>query len=142
MRHFLGLTVAVLVTACTAQAEADVSGKYEVTTEGTTAKVKAGEKGTVVIAINAKPGAYVSEEAPLKIELSSAAAKLDKQKLTLADSVTKKAEGSKDHPNPRFEVGFTTAAKATIEAKMVFFICTEKVCARQTKQLSLPVDVN
>ena len=126
----------LLLTACVAQAEPDVATLYDVTTEGTSTALKAGEKGKVVIAINAKAGSHVSDEAPLRIELSSKEAKLDKAKLTLADSVTK--------PNPRFEVGFTPSAhgKTTVEAKMTFFICTEKLCSRQTRNLALPVEVN
>ncbi len=100
-------------------------------------------QGTVKIAITTKEGAHVSDEAPLKIELSSKEAKLDKQKLAYTDSLAKKGEGGKAHPDPRFEVGFTAAAKgkATVEAKLTFFICTDKICARQTKALSLPVEV-
>jgi hypothetical protein len=76
--------------------------------------------------------------------LSSKEAKLDKSKLTLSDSVTKKKAGSNEYPNPRFEVPFTPTVqgKMSIEAKMTFFICTDKVCARQTKTLNVPVEVN
>ncbi|MBK9177924.1 MAG: hypothetical protein IPM46_16670, partial [Flavobacteriales bacterium] len=84
-----------------------------------------------------------SDEAPLKIELSSKESQLAKEKLTLADSLNKKKDGEKDYPDPRFEVGFTphTQGPTTVEAKMTFFICTEKLCSRQTKNLSLPVEV-
>jgi hypothetical protein len=133
MRLVLAAVLA-LAPLC-ALADADVGALYEVTTEGTTAKLKAGDTGKVVIAIKAKGGAHVSDEAPLKIELSSKQSKLSKEKLTLADAVDKAA--------PRFEVPFTPTAQGptTVEAKMTFFICTEKLCSRQTKNLSLPVEV-
>jgi hypothetical protein len=136
------LMVAVL-SAMPALAETDVKALYEVTTEGSSTAVKAGERGTVVIAFKTKGAAHVSDEAPLKIELSGRDVKLDKAKLTLADSTAKKEEGGKSPPDPRFEVGFTSAAKgrATVEAKLTFFICTDTICARQTKSLSIPVDV-
>ncbi len=139
--------IAVLVTTSWAllasAAEVDPSKFYEVTTDGSTTSLKAGESGKVVIAIKVKDGAHVSDEAPLKIELSSKQSKLAKEKLTLADSLNKKPEGATDYPDPRFEVGFTPATQGptSVEAKLTFFICTEKLCARQTKQLSLPVEV-
>jgi len=136
------LMMAVLVAGA-AFAETDVKSLYDVTTEGTSTSVKAGEKGAVVIAFTTKEGVHISDEAPLKIELSSKDVKLDKAKLTLADSVAKKTEGGKTPPDPRFEVGFTAATKgkASVEAKLTFFICTDKICARQTRTLSLPVEV-
>ena len=131
------MSVLMLLAAVPAWAETDVASFYEVTTDGTSTKLKAGETGKVMIAIKAKNGAHVSDEAPLKIELSSAQAKLSKDKLTLADSVAGKKE------DPRFEVPFTPTAhgNGTVEAKMTFFICTEKQCARQVKTLSFPVEV-
>jgi hypothetical protein len=138
----------VMVVSMTAVAsfagDPDVTSLYDVKTDGTSASLKAGEKGKIVIAIKAKNGAHVSDEAPLRIELSSKDAKLEKEKLTLADSLVKKAEGSAEFPDPRFEVGFVPSGtgKASVDAKMTFFICTDKVCARQTKTLSFPVTLN
>lgn len=121
----------------------DPGSLYEVTTAGSTTSLKAGESGKVVISIKLKDGAHVSDEAPLKLELSSKQSKLAKEKLTLADSLNKKADGATEYPDPRFEVGFTptTQGETSVEAKLIFFVCTEKLCARQTKQLSLPVQV-
>jgi hypothetical protein len=126
----------LLFVASASFAEPDVAAFYDVITEGSTTKLKAGETGKVVISIKALNGAHVSDEAPLKIELSSKQSKLSKEKLTLADSI-------KNSPNPRFEVPFTpsTQGPTTVEAKMTFFICTEKLCSRQTKNLSFPVEV-
>ncbi len=135
---------ALFLVSCRAAfaGEEDPARLYEVTTEGTSSKVKAGEKGKVVIEIRAKAGAHVSDQAPLKIELSGKQVTPEKQKLTLADSVGKKAAGQ-EYANPKFEVPFATAAAGSgaVEAKLTFFICTEKICARQQKQLSLPVEV-
>ncbi|MFZ5444096.1 MAG: hypothetical protein ACOZQL_29130 [Myxococcota bacterium] len=132
----------LLLSPLTALAQpVDVAALYDVTTEGSTAKLKAGEQGKLVIAFKLKGGAHVSDEAPLKIELAGKGAKLSKDKLTLADSVNPRAAGAKDYPEPRFEIPFSVSAAATIDARLSFFICTEKLCARQTKQLSLPVEV-
>lgn len=129
--------VVQLAVAVPVWAETDIASFYEVTTEGTSTKLKAGETGKVIIAIKSKNGAHISDEAPLKIELSSAQSKLGKDKLTLADSLTAPKE------DPRFEVPFTPTAhgKSSVEAKMTFFVCTEKQCARQVKNLTLPVEV-
>lgn len=140
MRTFLLLSVCLASVALAA--DPDVTSLYDVKTDGSSSTVKSGEKGKIVISINAKNGAHVSDEAPLRIELSAKDAKLDKEKITLADSLEKKSD-KVQYPDPRFEVGFQpTGAKAAIEAKMTFFICTDKVCARQTKTLSFPVNVN
>ena len=137
------MSVLMLVCAVPAWAETDVASLYEVTTDGTSTKLKAGETGKLVISIKAKNGAHVSDEAPLKIELSSRQSTLTKDKLTLADSLNPKKDGEANYPNPRFEVPFTPTAHgpATLEAKMTFFICTEKLCSRQVKNLTLPVEV-
>lgn len=139
----MSFVVSLLVGAC-ALAQPDVASMYDVSTEGTTATLKAGERGRVVISIHAKNGAHVSDEAPLRIELSSKESKLEKEKLTLSDSLNRKKEGATEYPDPRFEVGFTPTAqgKTTVNAKMTFFICTEKLCSRQTKTLTFPVEVN
>ena len=70
--------------------------------------------------------------------------------LAYGDQVSKKPEGQK-YANPVvFEVPFTVAApadkdtrkvSATVDAKMTFFICTAEICARQQKQVSVPVQV-
>ena len=136
------LVLLVILAAVPALAGENVASLYDLSTDGSTASLKAGEKGTFVIAINTKEGAHVSDEAPLKIELSSKQAKVEKAKLTLKDSVGKKKEGA-EYADPRFEVGFTPTAqgKGSVDAKMTFFICTDKICARQTKDLSLALDV-
>lgn len=135
--------LAVLAGSAPALAEdVDPSSLYEVTTEGTSAQVKAGEKGVFVLTIKTKPGAHVSEEAPLKLEVKGTQVTPAKEKLGREDSVAKKAAGQ-EFVDPRFEVPFTTTAagKGSVDAKVLFFICTEKICARQQKTVSLPVEV-
>ena len=137
------LSVLMLLSAVPAWAQTDVASFYEVSTEGTSTKLKAGETGKVIISIKAKNGAHVSDEAPLKIELSSKQSKLGKEKLTLADSLNPKKQGETNYPDPRFEVPFTPTAhgQSSVEAKLTFFICTEKLCSRQVKNLTFPVEV-
>lgn len=137
------LWVAFAWTQARAEGEVDPTSLYEVSTEGTSAKVKAGEKGVFVLSIKSKAGAHVSDEAPLKLQVKGTQLTPAKEQLTREDSVSKKAEGQA-FTDPRFEVPFTAAAaagKGTVDAKLTFFICTEKICARQQKTFSLPVEV-
>jgi hypothetical protein len=108
---------------------------YDVTTAGSTTRLKAGESGKLIIAITPKNGAHISDEAPLKIELSSRESTFTKSKLSLSDAVQK--------GEPRFEIPFTPTAQGptSVEAKMTFFVCAEKQCTRQTRTLSFPVEV-
>jgi hypothetical protein len=142
MKAPAALFSSLIAAACFAQAP-DVAALYDVTTDGSSQTVKAGEKGKLVIEFHTKAGSHISGDAPLKIELSGKAAKLEKEKLTGADSISKKVEG-KEYVDPKFEVPFTvaTAGKTSVEAKLTFFICTDKVCARQQKTLTVPVEVN
>jgi hypothetical protein len=136
------LWVALAWTQARAADEVDPSSLYEVSTEGTSTKVKAGEKGVFVLAIKSKSGSHVSDEAPLKLQVKGTQLSPAKEQLGREDSVAKKAEGQ-SFVDPRFEVPFTAAAagKATVDAKLTFFICTEKLCARQQKTFSIPVEV-
>ncbi|MBL0693297.1 hypothetical protein [Comamonas sp. JC664] len=144
-RRLSPVAALMAVVTCTAPvlaADVDPASLYEVSTEGTSAQVKAGENGTFVLTIKSKDGAHVSDEAPLRLEVKGTLVTLAKEKLVLSDSVAKKAEGQA-FTDPRFEVPFTAASagKGALDAKLVFFICTEKICARQQKTFSLPVEV-
>lgn len=145
-RRISTLAAMVATVACTqalAADEVDPASLYELSTEGSSTKVKAGEKGTFVLAIKTKGGAHVSEEAPLKLEMKGSQVTPAKEKLGREDSVSKKAQGQA-FVDPRFEVPFTAASagKGSVDAKLTFFICTEKICARQQKTVSVPVEVN
>lgn len=144
-RRITSLAAAVVALACTqalAEGQVDPSTLYEVSTQGTSTQVKAGEQGVFVLSIKSKPGAHVSDEAPLKLELKGTQLSPTKEKLALADSVAKKAAGQA-FVDPRFEVPFkaSAAGKGTLDAKLTFFICSEKLCARQQKTFSIPVEV-
>ena len=64
------LVAAVLLASLALAAEVDPTTLYRVTTDGTTPKVAAGKKGTLVLEIQSLKGAHVSDEAPLRIQLS------------------------------------------------------------------------
>lgn len=120
----------------------DVSGLYAIDTAGTTATVKAGASGTLAIEVKAKGDAHISDEAPLKLDVTSASLTFAKSKFTRADSTTQPTASVK-YPNPKFAVAFTanTAGAATAEADLTFFVCTENLCARQKKKIVVPITV-
>ncbi|MGA9523385.1 MAG: hypothetical protein WBV82_18095 [Myxococcaceae bacterium] len=139
------MTLAALaLVACTrAQAgEVDPASLYVVSTEQSTKTLKPGEQGRYVVSISTKGNAYVSDEAPLKLELSGKNLTVEKSKLTLKDSVAK-ADEEKKHRNPRFEVPVIAGAagQGAVEGKLTFFVCTEKICSRQQRDVSVPVEV-
>ena len=90
-----------------------------------------------MLAIRAQGGAHVSDEAPLKLELTGTQAEPAKTQLALQGLGGARRRPGQQYADPRFEVPFTAAAAGTgtLEAKLTFFICTEKLCARQQKTL-------
>ena len=134
MKRFLLLAASVSAILLSVSAFATEGTEYDV--KGSAADAKVGERSTVHLEIIAKNGAHISDEAPLKIALSAKGAKLEKDKLVRAD-------GGADKEKAQFNVGFVAAAPGTttIDADMVFFVCTDKLCERQTKKLSIPVNV-
>jgi len=121
--------------------EVDPSTLYEITTQGSSNRLKSGESGKFILQITPKAGAHISEETPFKLELQANNVALEKTKLTIADSLAK--PDAQKHVVPRFEVPLIAQApgKGGVDGKLVFFICTEKVCARQQKTIKVPVEV-
>ncbi|HEY8207550.1 MAG TPA: protein-disulfide reductase DsbD domain-containing protein [Myxococcaceae bacterium] len=145
-----------LAFALPAAAQApDVTKLYQVTTDGSTTKLGTGQKGKLVLSIKLDPAAHVSDEAPLKIALTGTdGAVPEKATLAYPDQVSKKPADQK-YANPVvFEVPFAVdvpadakadpkskSVSAAVKAKMTFFVCTEQICSRQQKEVSLPVQV-
>lgn len=120
----------------------DPATLYTLSTQGSSAQLKAGEKGLFVLSIQAKKGAHVSEEAPLHLTVSGEGVSVPQQELGAKDSVVQQKAGG-PHVDPRFEIPVqaTRAGAGHVEAKLTFFICTEKLCARQQKTLRTPIEV-
>jgi hypothetical protein len=150
MKTFLAALALALALPAAAQAP-DVTKLYQVTTDGSTTKLGAGQKGKLVLSIKLSPSAHVSDEAPLKIALSGTnGAVPEKATLAYPDQVSKKPADQK-YANPVvFEVPFAVevpadakvkSVSAAVNVKMTFFVCTEQLCSRQQKEVSLPVQV-
>lgn len=145
LKTSLALVFALGAGAPRAQApEVDVSSLYDLSLEGSSARLQLPQKGLLVLTIHTRPGAHISDEAPLKLELSGTGTLTpDKAVLARTDSVGKKAAGDA-YPTPRFEVPFTVsgAGASQLHAKLTFFVCTAKLCVRQQKALSLAVQAS
>jgi hypothetical protein len=129
------LVAAPMVRAADPAAEAAKS--YRIDTQGSTAEVNAGGKGTLVLAIVPVEKVHVHPQAPLKITLEAPGLTLEKTSLGHKDAVDPKAEG------PRFEVPFVAAAagKQEAKAKVDFFICSDQWCVKQTRDVTVTVSV-
>jgi hypothetical protein len=133
--------IGALVASLALAAEVDPTTLYQLSTEGTTARVAPGKTGTLVLEIQSLKGAHVSDEAPLRIQLSGTGpVKPEKTQLVYTDSLRKPSPSVK-YPDPRFEVPLAVSGKGpgTVEAKMTFFVCTAELCLRQQKTLTVPV---
>lgn len=141
----LAAALHILAGAAFAQSGEQVDPKtlYEVTTQGSSQKIKAGGTGKLVLALKNKNGSHISTEAPFKIEVSGKGVQPAKAQLSLADAVQRRAVPG-GVADPQFEIPFAApaAGHGEVAAKMTFFVCTEKICARQQKAVAVPVDVD
>ncbi len=134
----IALALALAPTARAADPSAEAAASYRIETAGTTASLKAGEQGMLVLSIVPVGKVHVHPQAPLKIALEATPGlKLSKTSLGKADPVDPKAEGR------RFEVPFLAqaAGKQEARAKVDFFICSDQWCVKQVRDVSAAVEV-
>lgn len=134
----LSISLMLGVPALAAEPGAGAEKSYRVDTQGTTQAVSRGATGKLVLSIVPLEGTHVHPQAPLKIVLSgSAGLKLERDALARKDAVDPKAEGA------RFEIPFTalTAGAQEARAKIEFYLCSDDWCARQTRDVSVKIDV-
>jgi hypothetical protein len=125
----LTLALALLV------ASPDVSGSYRIETPKVV-KVKKGEQASARVEVVPRSDAHVSPDAPISLTMKSGpAVKLAKEKLGRTDARETKARGVE------FDVPFTASARDELKGTLTFFICTEKLCERQKREIALAVEV-
>jgi|ERR671935_499193 hypothetical protein len=115
----------------------DVSGTYRVETSKVL-KVKKGETAHAKVEVVPRADAHVSPEAPISLALTSGPAlKLEKEKFGRPEAKPTDAKGV------AFDVPFTAAAPGKDELKgtLSFFICTEKLCEKQKREIAMAVEV-
>jgi hypothetical protein len=136
----LGMIAFALAAPALAQADAhaDAAKAYRIETSQAPLKVKRGEQGQAKVTVVPRSDAHVSPDAPVTVTISGGPAlELPKQKLGRADAKPTEAKGIE------FEVPFVgkQAGKDELRAQVTFFICTEKVCERQKRDVALAVVV-
>jgi hypothetical protein len=121
-----------------ADAHADAAKAYKIETSQGPLKVKKGETGQARVRVVPRSDAHVSPDAPLSVTVSAGPAlELPKQKLGRPDAKATEAKGVE------FDVPFVgkQAGKDELKAQVTFFICTEKLCERQKREVALAVVV-
>ncbi len=111
---------------------------YTVDTAGSSRSLKVGQKGKLVLAIQAKAPWHVDPRAPMSIKLETPSGLVaEKAAVTRKDALDPKAEV------PRFELPVSAAAAGPQEAKahLKFFLCRDTICAQQTRTVTYAVAV-
>ena len=125
------LMLALLLAAGTP----DVSNTYRIETSKVV-KVKKGETGKAHFEVVPRSDAHVDPAAPVSLTVTAGPnLKVEKPKLGRAEAKETKAKGVE------FDVPFTATASDKLTGKLSFFICTEKLCEKQVKELALAVEV-
>lgn len=138
MRAFLLSLPLVVAALAPADVGSEASRSYRIETEGTTRQLASGASGKLVLRIVPLNGTHVHPAAPLKIALSGTPGlKLSKNVLGHKDAIDPGASG------PRFEVPFTAAQAGAQQAraKVDFFICSDQWCVKQSRDVTVAVDV-
>jgi len=130
---------AALAAPAAAEVAADAAKSYRLETEGSTASLRIGEKGRVVLRfVPVEKGVHVDPRAPLKIKVeASPGLRAEKASLGRADATDPKSE------SPRFEVPVVAVAAGAQEAKLLldFFVCSDSWCVKQARTVAVPVQV-
>jgi hypothetical protein len=111
---------------------------FKVTSDGTAAKVKAGQKGALVVNVVALNGFKVSQETPFSLKLAATdGVKLDAQTFARKDLVDSNAK------DPQVKTFFTGAAKGeqTVNVDVTFFLCSDKLCQRMTAKHTIKLNI-
>ena len=112
----------------------DVSNSYRVDAPASV-KVKKGVAAQALIAVVPRADAHVSPDAPISLTLTAGpSVTLTKAKLGRAEAKETAAKGVE------FAVPFTASASGEVKGNLNFFICTEKLCEKQKREIAVRVD--
>ena len=126
------LTFALALVLATAP---DVSNTYRVEVPKVV-KVKKGAPSHATVAVVPAAGAHVSPDAPVSLTVHSGPAlKLEKEKLGRPEAKETAQKGVE------FAEAVNGTASDKLEGTLTFFICTEKLCERQKREIALAVEV-
>jgi hypothetical protein len=130
------LTLALLMLSA---AVPDVSKVYRIHAPERV-KVKVGETAHAKIEVVPNAEAHVSPDAPISLTLHAGPTlKLEKEKLGRAEAKETASKGVE------FDIPVTATAhpkdNEVVAGTLTFFICTEKLCERQKREVAVAVDV-
>ena len=133
----VGIALALALPAfAQADVHADAAKAYRIETSQAPLKVKRGEQGQAKVTVVPRSDAHVSPDAPVSVTVSAGPGlELPKQKLGRPDAKSTEAKGVE------FDVPFVgkKSGKDELRAQVTFFICTEKLCERQKRDVALAV---
>jgi len=138
MTSLVAACLVALPALAQTDAHADAAKAYKIETSQGPLKVKKGETGQARVTVVPRSDAHVSPDAPLSVTVSAGPAlELPKQKLGRPDAKATEAKGVE------FDVPFVGKQAGTeqLKAQVTFFICTEKLCERQKREVALAVVV-
>jgi hypothetical protein len=114
----------------------DAASAYKI--EAQPSKAKHGAAAVARLEVVPVKGAHVSPDAPISLTVKSGAfSKVEKEKLGRGDAKPTDKQGV------LFEVPFTAAreGKDELHARLNFFICTESLCEKQSREVTLALEV-
>ena len=138
MTSLVAACLVALPALAQTDAHADAAKAYKIETSQGPLKVKKGETGQARVTVVPRSDAHVSPDAPLSVTVSAGPAlELPKQKLGRPDAKETAGKGVE------FDVPFVGKQSGTdeLKAQVTFFICTEKLCERQKREVALAVVV-
>ena len=125
------LILALLLLA----APPDASGTYRIETPKIV-HVKKGAQGVAKVEVVPRSDAHVDPAAPISLTVSAdPGVTLAKAKLGRPDAKETKAKGVE------FDVPFTAQSSGAVKGSLSFFICTDKLCERQKRDVAVAVEV-
>jgi hypothetical protein len=133
-----GTLLALLVVALPAVAQTDDAARAYTIETTPKLSLKKGETGEAKVTVVPRPDAHVSPEAPISMTLTGGpSVELPKQKLGRGDA----KETAKKGVEFAIPVVAKAGGKDEVKGQLTFFICTEKLCERQKRDVSVPVTV-
>jgi hypothetical protein len=133
-----GTLLALVLAAAPVSAQTDDAARAYTIETTPKLTLKKGATGEAKVTVVPRSDAHVSPDAPISMTLTGGSSvELPKQKLGRADA--------KETANKGVEFAIPVVAKAggkdEVKGQLSFFICTDKLCERQKRDVSVPVTV-
>lgn len=130
--------IAAVVTLPSLALASEPSEFFEFSAQAAQQKVPLKGEGQILISLKLKPGAHLSPGAPFKLALASKEVEVEKSNFSNAEGKTNEATAT-----TTFSVNYRPKAvgPATVTGKATFYVCIPEKCLRETRELSVKVDI-